>query len=81
MKAKRFKARYTNTDFLKDELKANESVLDKLMEQLATAYCNLNKLQNNAYNEERANLSYWQRYANGRKNWRKEHDFRRMDDS
>ena len=68
MKAKRFKARYTNTDFLKDELKANESVLDKLMEQLAAAYCNLNKLQNNAYNQERANLSYWQRYAK----WQKE---------
>ena len=68
MKAKRFKARYTSADFLKDELKANESVLDKLMEQLATAYCNLNKLQNNAYNQERANLSYWQRYAK----WQKE---------
>lgn len=68
MRASKFKNYYTNNDFLKDELKATENVVDQLIMHLASAYCNLNKLQNNTYNQERASLSYWKRYAK----WQKE---------
>lgn len=67
MKAKKFKKALSNTDALKQELKATEMVVEKLVYQLTLAYGEICKMNPNQYYQERSSSAYWENYAKWQK--------------